>query len=276
MDLVANDPQEFENLKKNITSIVGFDCSYYTDNFLKRRIEVRLRYLKMDSYKNYSKFLSFDPQEMIKIKKELTIHTTNFFRDSSLYKFLIDDLIPHIKKIKKENHQKNIRVWSAGCSTGEEALSIAICFIEALGNDLSGFNIQIQGTDYSQSTVDKANKGEYFLQQFSEMPFDLQQKYFDKIEGDQEIYKPKGSIKRLVSFRLGDIITQKPSNMDVVFCRNTVIYFDTPTKSKLYLDIYNSLPVPGYFVMGKTEMLLGDARDKFNIYNLNERIYVKE
>lgn len=278
MDLIANDSEKFNSLKESIRKNIGFDSRNYTDNFLKRRIEVRLRYLSIKSYEEYSRLLAKDPEECKKLEKELTIHTTNFFRDSSLYFYFMKEIIPYLVKIKKESSQKFIKIWSAGSSTGEEAYSIAVCFLEVLGSDLSGYKVKIQGTDYDKNTVERARNPCYDEVQFREMPVNLRDKYFDKKETDiGSSYVPKHFVTALVDFQHGDILLpSKPVGMDIIFCRNTVIYFDIPTKSKLYEDIYKALPSKGLFIMGKTEMLMGASRELFKIYNQNERVYLKE
>jgi chemotaxis protein methyltransferase CheR len=273
LDLIAKDTQNFESLKKAIKENLDFDSSIYSDNFLKRRIEVRLRFLGINTYLNYMTFLKANKSECDKLKKELTIHTTNFYRDSSMYNFLTTKLIPDLVIQKKKTNSNSIKVWSAGSSTGEEAISIAICFCEALGNNLGDFRIKIMGTDYDKNTVERANLALYDEIQFSEMPLNLRDKYFSKIN-DQ--YSPLPLVKNLVSYSFGDILSpDKPKGIDVVFCRNTVIYFDLESKSRRYVQIYDMLPEGGFFIMGKTEILQGKARDLFKIYSNDERIYQK-
>jgi chemotaxis protein methyltransferase CheR len=276
MDLIAKDPENYEELKVAIKNFVKFNTSHYSDNFLKRRIEVRLRYNNLESYKDYSVKIKKDIEEQKKLKKELTIHTTNFYRDVSFYNAFRNEVIPKVKEFKKDT--KIIKVWSAGSSTGEEALTIAICFLEELGEDLGGYHVSIIGTDFDAPTAQKAREAKYEIGQFHEMPKELVDKYFEINEiDDEKFYSPKDFVKKLTIFTVGDILSpMKPQNNDIIFCRNTVIYFDAPTKTKLYEDIFNILPENGFFIMGKTETLLGPSREKFNTFNMDERIYLKE
>lgn len=274
--LDVKDLRNYENLKKTIIEFVGFDCSQYTDPFLMRRIEVRLRATGIRSYREYSRVLRKSEEERKKLNKELTIHTTNFFRDKSLWEVLIKEAIPTLAGIKKENRSKTINVWSAGCSSGEEPLSIAICFYEALGKDLEGFNIKILATDRDKETIQRAQEAVYGKEQFREMPAGFKEKYFEKID-EEGFYVPKPIIKSSITYKVGDIILPiKPRNMDIIFCRNTVIYFDLKTKLELYDDFFRCLNKNGFFIMGKTEVLLGTTRECFQMFNEKERIYVKE
>lgn len=269
---LATDEQNFGKMKSCISKSLNFDCKDYTDSFITRRVEVRLRANRLEKYEDYCKLLENNLEEQKKLEKELTIHTTNFYRDASLYDYLKNDLFKTIASKKAFN--KTINVWSAGSSTGEEALTIAICFYEALGQDLNGYKIKIIGTDRDLATVQKAREAKYNIAQFRELPSDLLNKYFIKNEED---YEAKNNIKSLTEFRVGNILdSNKPRGMDIIFCRNTVIYFDSETKSKLYDEIYNLLSNGSYFILGKTEILIGPAREKFKLFNMNERIYIKE
>jgi chemotaxis protein methyltransferase CheR len=123
-------------------------------------------------------------------------------------------------------------------------------------------------------TVIRAREGIYEDNQFREMPVELKEKYFEKVPNEWGFsYKPLSFISAPITFEHGDILENQPSGMDAVFCRNTVIYFDTDTKSRLYENVYNVLPSKGFFIMGKTETLLGPSRDKFETFNFDERVY---
>ncbi|MFP4112052.1 MAG: CheR family methyltransferase [Candidatus Woesearchaeota archaeon] len=271
MIVEVKDPEKFEMLKKKIGEVLGFDCSQYSNSFLTRRIETRLRAVNIDSYSEYSRLLSESADEQKRLDKELTIHVTNFFRDQSMWNFFMSDIIPELIRRKKARNEKNIRIWSAGSSTGEEAYSIAICLKEVLGDDLGGFNVSITGTDYDQKTVDKAKIAKYETLQFREMPPAYLKKYF---QSEESTYSPVLSLKTLVRFERGDILSNsKPKNIDIIFCRNTVIYFDSETKNNLYLDFHNVLNKDGFLIIGKTETIMGSARTLYKAYNTTERIF---
>ncbi|MBN2458028.1 protein-glutamate O-methyltransferase CheR [Candidatus Woesearchaeota archaeon] len=273
--VIAKDIQNFIKLKEIITKHVGFQCAHYSDSFIARRVSTRLYTTHIDNYGDYGKLLEDNPEERELLNKELTINVTNFFRDATMWQVFRDQIIPIVANLKKKKGQKSIRVWSAGCSSGEEAISIAISFFEALGESFCGFRVAIVCTDINPSVIELAKQGLYEEQRFFETEPLYKERYFEKV--DHEIYKAKNEVMDLIQFNVGDILTDpKPANIDIIFCRNTVIYFSLVAKSKLYEEFYSCLNSDGFFIMGKTEVLQGPARDKFQIFDPRERVYVKE
>lgn len=267
----------FNKLKESIEREVAFVTSNYADHFISRRIECRLRALNLEltDYFKYEQILNGDSGEQKKLLKELTIHVTHFFRDKSLWDTLSNKLIPDLINQKKSVNSNRIRIWSAGSSTGEEACTILMCFHEALGSKFYDYDIRIEAHDFDHPTVEFARQGIYDELQFKETDSQIKNKYFDLLEDGR--YKVKSLISKHISFNQSDILSvNRPRNMDLVFCRNTVIYFTPPTKIKLYEEIHKSvLNNNGYFVMGKTETLLGESRELFEVYDSAERIYHK-
>lgn len=264
----------FEQLTKEITKLTNFDCSLYSQTFLMRRVSVRMRALNKNNYDEYYDELQKSIDERNHLLKEFTIHTTNFFRDKIVWNLIIDEIIPIIKKLKREKKENNIKIWSAGCSTGEEPLSIAIACYESLGALLANYDVEIIATDLDPKTIEFAKKAEYDPIQFNELPAELKNKWFTE---ENNILKPKNELLKLIKYQNGDILSKiKPKNIDIIFCRNTVIYFDAKTKEQLYQDFYNSMKPGSFFIMGKTETLIGPAKDQFQIFNNKERVYFKE
>jgi chemotaxis protein methyltransferase CheR len=272
---IVKDPENFEYMKNRVASLLNFKSSSYSNSFLTRRVDVRLRARNIDSYKEYCLILENELDERNKMYKELTINVTHFFRDIEMWEVFKNEIIPLIVSLKKETHNKTIKIWSAGSSSGEEALSISICFQEVLGQDLSGFQLSIIGTDLSKPVIESAKIGLYEGQQFGEMKPEILNKYFEKV--DYDIYQAKKNVMDYIQFTVGDILNYSGlKNLDVIFCRNTVIYFNAEAKPKLYLEFFNSLGKGGFFIMGKTEGLVGEARELFQVFNSKERIYFKE
>ncbi|MFP4567881.1 MAG: CheR family methyltransferase [Candidatus Woesearchaeota archaeon] len=258
----------WDDLKREIEKKLEFRCSEYSKNFLQRRVEVRLRANNISSYKEYISLLSGGVEQK-KLLKELTIHVTHFFRDIDFYTSFRKEVIPKILALGKHN----IKIWSAGSSSGEEACSLMICFYEELGDDLKGLSIKVLGSDYDFDIVERARLGEYEPQQFRELPSELKDKYFSKV-GD--LYRVCDKIKNHIKYERADIIRDHPRDVDVLVCRNTVIYFEAETKAKLYVEFFDLLNKGGFFVLGKTETINGPARDLFKVFNARERIYRKE
>lgn len=271
----VSDPQNWEKLTQAITKVIGFNSSHYSKSFLMRRVEVRLRATNLNSYEEYSRLLMTSEDEKKKLDKELTIHVTNFFRDTTIFEVFTNEVLPYVFNLKEQQNRQRVKIWSAGCSTGEEAISIAICVLEAKRKFKGNISVEILGTDLDPQTVAKANQAHYEELQFREMKDDIKQKYFNKVSDN--MYTPHAELRQLITFKQGDILgADKPKSLDIIFCRNTVIYFDILTKSKLYKEFYENLLDKGFLVLGKTEILQGDARNLFKIFNGKERIYQKD
>ncbi len=272
--LKVKDEGNWEYLKKSIKDLGVFESHNYSDSFLKRRIEGRIRVSKLDTYSSYIRLLKRSSEERVKLKNDLTINVTHFFRDKSLYELLRKTVFPKLINDKHEKGERNIRIWSAGCSSGEEAYSVAILFKEILGEKLGLFDIDILGTDIDAKIVKRAKEGVYEKNQLRETDEDYVLKYFEE-RGD--LYVIKNNIKNLVRFEEGDILSENnPRGLDIIFCRNTVIYFDESVKKDLYVDIHDLLNSGGLFILGKTEILVGPARETFKVLNSVERIYLKK
>lgn len=269
------DEAAFEKLKHTVSRLLDFDCSQYSHSFLARRFETRLRATAIADYESYELFLAETPEEQEHLLNELTIHITHFFRDAPVWNAFRTGVIPLLRSLRKEQGITTIKIWSAGCSTGEEPISIAISFYEALGPQLGGLKVTILASDRDKGTIAKALEATYDEEQLRETPESIKDRYFDQDE--HGFYHPVQKILDLIQYRVADIINvAKPRDLDAIFCRNTVIYFDRVTKEKLYVDFFDSLRQNGFLIMGKTETLFGPARDKFQFFDNRERIYCKE
>lgn len=269
-------PPDFEELKKGVKSLLGFNTDQYKNTYLGRRFNARLRAFNIDTYHDYWKLLKNDPKEQERLLNDLTINVTEFFRDQTVYRFLHDDVFP--KMIDQKNQ---IRIWSAGSSDGKEAYSIAMLFIELLGERKAQSNVKIVATDIDQACLDRARMGNYFSRKgITQTDISKQLSFLGKPETffdiSEESYQVKPAVKNMVSFQYHDLISgPKKRNFDIIFCRNVVIYFSRSLQEVLYMDFYNALNTNGFFVMGKTETLVGEARTQFQSYNSRERIFQK-
>jgi len=258
----------YEILKKKLQKKLRFNASHYSDAHLKRRLAIRMRALKIDSYRDYAEYLDRDHREYERLKGILTVNVTEFFRNPETYYAVETHIFPEIFSSKK-----NIRIWSAGCSDGKEPYSIAILVKEYLKKIKDNrFFIRIIATDIDEEMLEKGREGWY---PDEELKGEVR-KYLKYFEREDEGYRIKQEITNLVKFRKHDVLLDKvPSLIDIIFCRNVVIYFTKETKEKLYLKFYNALNRGGYFIMGKTEMLLGEARNLFITISNSERLYRK-
>lgn len=256
----------FEGVKKIVDSSLGINMNGYRDEYLKRRIGIRLRATETITYCNYIQYLKRNPQEVNNLFNDLAINYTSFFRDTDVYKYLEKKIFPEIFK------SNSVRIWSAGCATGEEPYSLAILVNKMI--KLGGTNHAIIfATDVDKDALTKAQLGEYKksqLQAFDDYAID---KYFSK-EG--EIYRVKDYLKRFIKFERQDIM--KPpihTNLDLILCRNVMIYFLKESQQVVHMHFYNALREGGYMVGGKAEILSGEATQKFIQQDVETRVYVK-
>jgi chemotaxis protein methyltransferase CheR len=253
--------RDFAVLKRQILRDAGFDCSPYNDKFLKRRFDIRMRANNVRSYREYAGLLERDPPEYTELIEALTIPVTEFFRDPDVFEDFEKTIIPKLIADKKRKKQKIIRVWSAGCASGEEAYSIAMSMNEFLGPKLDDFILSIQGTDIDDGALAKAEKGEYTPKKVKKVPGVYLRKYFSF---DGEKYKIDEGLKRLVKFEKRDLISGKPHQyFDVIFCRNVLIYFSREAHKKVHMRLYDALNDDGVLIVGKTELLHGKTREMF-------------
>ncbi len=264
--------EDYELLKKLIQQKLGFNCEQYKDSHFKRRIDVRLRATNSKTYKEYVNLLQNNRNEYPELMETLTVNVTNFFRNAEVYDIIEKEVLPALIKAKNSG-LRTIRIWSAGCSIGVEAYSIAMLLHHLLGNDFNKYNIKITGTDIDKESLLKAQKGIYSEIEMKDVRPAFLNKYFTKQGKD---YVISDELKKIAQFKKQDLITgPKMSGFDAIFCRNVTIYFQKELQEVLYMDFYNALSKDGFFIMGKTETLLGPSKDTFKPYNSKERIYQK-
>ena len=274
MSEISEDDQAFSALKRRIYRDRGLDTSQYKDSYIKRRLATRMRANGVTNYLEYMRLLSKNPDEYKPLLNALTINVTEFFRNPETYK-VIKGILRDIIEEKERLNRSLIRIWSAGCSSGEEPYSIAILLCEILGNRINNFNISIHATDIDDRILIKAKAGEYQKDHLKNVSKACLHKYFI-FDRESDMYTVKEELKKLIKFKKHDLISgRKLGLFDMILCRNVVIYFSRELQERLYMDFYDSLTEGGYFVMGKTESLIGEAHVKAESFNKPERIYRK-
>lgn len=269
----TQDDTHLRILKNKLTTTIKFQAEQYGESHLKRRLRVRMRVLGIDTFREYSKYLDKTPEEYEKLKKILTVNVTEFFRNLPTFEEIKKVVIPQIIEQKKQSSKKSIRIWSAGCSDGKELYSLTILLYEYLKEDINKYLITIFASDIDVDIINKARVGWYPKHEMKGIETKYLRKYFIEDE-DGGGYKVTPELKRFVKFEKRDLITDKKHSMfDLILCRNVVIYFSSPLKIRLYMDFYNALSNGGFFVMGKTETLMGEARTRFKVIDNRERIY---
>jgi chemotaxis protein methyltransferase CheR len=263
------DSVTFKRLKKVMSKGTGVNFDYYRESYLKRRLRVRLTATKTNTYSSYTQYLLANPDEFGALVNDLTINYTKFFRDSDVYTFLETTLLPELLSSSK----RWVRIWSAGCATGEEPYSLAMLVHEVLKRQGSDCKVNIYASDLDESALAKAESGEYNSRTVQCIDDKLVSKYFEP-EGD--IYRVKPFVKKIIQFEQADLMTvPKHRHLDLILCRNVMIYFSKEIQQKIHLNFYDSLKAEGYLITGKTEFVGGEAADKFVDINPQCRVYKK-
>jgi chemotaxis protein methyltransferase CheR len=263
----------FQLLRERLKKDLQFNAPCYEEKHLKRRLAVRMRTLKINDYDDYLHFLNSQKGEYKKLFNALTINVTEFFRDASTFDALRMDVLPRMIKAKEERGRTLIRIWSTGCSDGKEPYSIAILLHDALRNKITEFSPMIFASDIDDEMLRKAEKGEYLKEEMKGVQEEYIQEYFHRTSHG---YKVVDELRNVIKFEHRDLISDRMhSSLDMIICRNVVIYFSREMKEKLYMAFYDALQEGGFLILGKTETLFGEARNKFKIFNNVERIYVK-
>lgn len=269
---MAEDDLAFSLLLRKISKERGLCLSQYKDTYIRRRLQKRMRYLDIESYEMYSRFLSRHPDEYVPLLDTLTINVTNFFRDSDLYEAFQHRVLPAVLHHKKDRGQSMIRIWSAGCATGQEPYSIAMILREVLGFRIQKFIVSILATDIDPQALETAKKGEYDRGLISHVP----EAYIDKYFSDNGTYVAGDLLKSLIKFKrvdlFADIVAQ---HIDVIFCRNVLIYFSRKQQDELFGQFHKALGNGGFLIIGKTETLSPRWYDKFSAFAARERVFRK-
>jgi len=265
--------RDFKFLLDKIMRNRNIDFSQYRQQILKRRIRHRLHLAGCATYWDYILLLNRDPQEYDHIIESLTIKVSEFFRNPTVFQVLGDEIIPEIVSQKQARGAKTIRAWSCGAAFGQEAYSMAILFCEALGRKLDGFDIRVLATDIDKNALEEAHWGSYDKTALRKMKTHLLFKYFTRL---QDRYVVSDRARSLVTFMHHDIVSGSPqSGMDLVLCRNLLIYFQKELQEKTLCNIHSALKPDGFLVLGNTETITPQMFDYFQVVDLTKRIYRK-
>jgi two-component system CheB/CheR fusion protein len=257
---------------KTITSLIklkyGIDFSKYKESTIGRRISRRMLIRRVEKLSDYITLLKTDPDELLALHNDMLIGVTNFFREPETFKALVDRILPEILIRKKA--EEAIRVWVPGCATGEEAYSVAICIREVLEVNSKAFPVQVFGTDISQKYVEKAREGVYAENISIHVSEDRLNKFFHKTNGDYQVNKV---IRDVCVFSKHDLTRDPPfSNLDLIFCRNVLIYLKGESQERILNLFHYGLKKTGFLVLGHSESV-GKAESLF--IRKEDSIYVK-
>ena len=261
---------DFEELLDYLKRSRGFDFSGYKRPSLVRRVSIRMKAVGAESFREYIDLLQVDPGEFTALFDTLLINVTGFLRDPAAWAYLSSDVLPRLVAGKAQPDP--IRVWSAGCATGEEAYTLAIVLAEILGAEEMRERVKIYGTDIDEGALTVARHATYSPEALSALPEHLVAKYFEK-SGANYIFRK--DLRRAVIFGRHDLVHAAPiSHIDLLTCRNTLMYLNSETQARVLARLHFALEDGGVLFLGKAEMLLSH-NDLFSPVDLKRRIFVK-
>ncbi len=250
--------EEFRLLRDLVYQHCGLHFAPDSKYLLERRLGKRLQHHRLKTFKDYYYLLRYNKdrdQELTEIVNALTTNETYFFREDFQLKTFSEEIIPEIRERKGNNGEKRLRIWSAGCSSGEEPYTIAMLLLD--DPSMKDWKIEIIGTDISQRVLQIARKGIYGASSFRSTNPDYQRRFFTETEGK---FRISDRVRDLVSISYLNLFDSARvallGKMDVVFCRNVIIYFDLAAKRKVIDSFHQRLRPEGYLLLGHSESLM--------------------
>jgi two-component system, chemotaxis family, CheB/CheR fusion protein len=269
MSINPDDPN-FEALLHYLKRTRGFDFTGYKRPSLMRLTKKRMQIAGAESFTEYLDYLEANPLELNHLFDALLLNVTTFFRDLPAWNYLTQEVIPQIIEMKPDH--EIIRVWTAGCASGEEAYTIAIIFAEILGEEAFRSRVKIYATDLDEDAITYGRLATYTARQLENIPEHLREKYFDST---RNAYSFRTDLRRCVIFGRNNLVQDAPiGHLDLLICRNTLMYFNAETQSRILARFHFALKERGFLFVGKAEMLLTHA-NLFTPVNLKHRIFAK-
>jgi two-component system, chemotaxis family, CheB/CheR fusion protein len=248
----------------------GFDFTGYKRTSLSRRIERRIQDVGADGYLGYLDHLEVDPDEFTQLFNTILLNVTSFFRDPPAWDYLRAEILPRL--VAEKDDDEPFRIWSAGCASGEEAYTLAMVAAEALGPEAVRERVKIYATDVDEDALSQARQARYTAKQVEGVPPELLERHFER-NGDGYVFSKE--LRRSVIFGRHDLIQDAPiSRIDLLVCRNTLMYLNSETQSHVLARFSFALREGGCLMLGKAEMLLTHS-DLFTSLDLKRRVFRK-
>ncbi len=265
------DRDEMAKLFILIRSEFGNDLTLYKPTSINRRVERRMALLRIDRLGDYVKRAQDDHDELAALYKDILINVTSFFRDREPFAVLKDLILPRI--VDRKSPGATIRVWVPACASGEEAYSLGICLLEAIEARSSANRIQIFGTDVDAQAIARARRGVFPPSIEAEVSPERLDRFFVKVGKDYQVSR---RLRDLIVFSPQNVTKDSPfSRIDLLSCRNLLIYLQPPLQKKLLRLFHYALEPDGYLLLGNSETV-GDTADLFSLVDRKNKIYVKK
>jgi two-component system CheB/CheR fusion protein len=248
----------------------GFDFTGYKRSSLERRVAKRMQEIGIDSHPAYLDHLELHPEEFAFLFNTILINVTGFFRDPAAWEYLRDEIVPRL--LEAVPAEGPIRAWCAGCASGEEPYTLAIVLAEAMGEEEYTKRVKIFATDVDDEALDEARHATYTAKAVEAVPDGLRDRYFERVE---HRYAFRKDLRRTVIFGRNDLVQDAPiSRVDLLICRNTLMYFNADTQGGILGRFHFALNNWGYLYLGRPEMLVTHS-DLFKPVSLTRRVFSK-
>jgi len=275
---LGKDPAEisdrvYDRICRTLKTLGGFQLHGYKDACIKRRISARIRSVGCASAMEYADFLLLNRTEPAQLIKMLTIHVSKFFRNQNTFNKLRDEILPSLFSSCMQEGREAMDIQSIGCSSGEEPYSLALILRNSFSHEMSHVNVTIRAMDIDTEVLRVAAEAAYDPDRMEETPAAIKDRYFTFQDGK---YRLVSEIRNMVSFHCQDMLRLVPlERCDLILCRNVLIYLERSHQEALLLRFADSLRTGGILVLGKTENLMGEVRDRYQTLCPIERIYRK-
>lgn len=242
----------YTDFKKEVLTLSGIDLNAYKERQMKRRIDALIKKNELDSYSDFIQLIKRDKEKYDEFINYLTINVSEFYRNPNQWVTLEKEIFPFLLEGKK-----NLTIWSAACSTGDEPYSIAM----VLSKFIPLSQIKILATDIDKDILEKAKVGIYSAKSVENIPADMKKKFFTETKG---LYHVSPELKQCITFKEHNLLSDPyPQNLDLIVCRNVLIYFTEEAKSTIYTKFSESLNKDGILFVGSTEQII--LAHKYNL-----------
>jgi len=266
----SEDDRSFVALLEYLKRAWGFDFSGYKRSSLQRRVQKQMNVRGVATFEDYTNYLEAHPDEFASLLNTILINVTGFFRDAAAWRYLQEQVLPSL--LESKSVDAPIRVWSAGCASGEEAYTLVMLLTERLGASAFRQRVKIYATDVDEEALHQARHASYSLQDLQAVSPELRERYFESI-GDRFTFR--ADLRRVVIFGRHNLVQDAPiSRLDLLVCRNTLIYFNAEMQTRILSRLHFALSNTGILFLGKAEMLLTHT-DLFTPINRSHRLFAK-
>jgi two-component system, chemotaxis family, CheB/CheR fusion protein len=248
----------------------GFDFSGYKRSSLERRIAQRMSAVGVSGYEEYLDYLQLHGDEFSQLFNTILINVTSFFRDAQAWDYLAEEIVPQL--VSSRLPDSPLRIWCAGCASGEEAYTTAMVFARVLGDVPFRERVKIYATDIDEDALNQARHGVYLPRQVEDVPPEALERFFERTD---QRYTFRKDLRRCVIFGRNDLVQDAPiSHIDLLVCRNTLMYFTADTQSQILRRFHFAIDDAGVLFLGKSEMLITHAH-LFAPVDLKRRVFRK-